>query len=66
MKNKYRNLFLLFGVLAIVVMLLHDGYGLFRYMGESEARGLLVSCDHAVVVLCLSDKYLFVVSDNQG
>ena len=45
---------------------LYNGYGLFRHLGEREAHRLLVSCNHVVVVLCLSDKYLFMVSDNQG
>ena len=66
MKNRYRNLFLLFGILAIVIMLCTMDMDYSDIWGEREAHRLLVSCNHVVVVLCLSDKYLFMVSDNQG
>ena len=47
MKNKYRNLFLLFGILAIVIMLCTMDMGIFPTF---EAHRLLVSCNHVVVV----------------
>lgn len=66
MKNRYRNLFLLFGILAIVIMLCTMDMDYSDIWENVKRIGFLVSCNHVVVVLCLSDKYLFMVSDNQG
>lgn len=64
MKNRYRNLFLLFGILAIVIMLCTMDMDYSDIWENVKRIGFWFPVIMLLWFFCLSDKYLFMVSDN--